>query len=264
MAANSELRGDVGLFGQAVNEDDVRQESRANEWADGARYIHWVGIVLLGFFLVSFLNALPPRFSDLTWQLNTIALVMNGGAGALLGALLVCVGRLFNTGDRQIQSRALLVRSLASWVAIGWLLLIPMQLFLGVRLINSQAGQEIGQIKTFERIATAVRNSNTEDELRAAMAQVPNQPPLPKLTVPLEIAKANLLAQFQKSVNAAKTRQDEGSSNRWQTWMKEAFRNSLQCLLLGTGFLAIGKNRILNPSAQASVPSKRSRSHSRA
>lgn len=247
-----------------VNEEDVRRENRTKEWADGARYIHWVGIILLGSFLLSLINALPPQFNDPTWQLNFISLLMNGGGSALLGALLICMGRLFNLGDRQIQSRALLVRTLASWVAIGWLLLIPLQLFLGVRLINSQAGKELDQIKTFERIARAVRNSTTEDELRAAMAQVPNTPPLPRLTVPLEIAKANLLTQFQKSINTVKNRLDETSSTRWQTWMKQAVRNSLQCLLLGMGYLALGKNRLLTPATAAITSSSgRSRSRSR-
>lgn len=243
-----------------MNEDDVRRENRAKEWADGARYIHWVGIVLLASFLLTFINAFPLQLNDLRWQLNFISLLMNGGGGALIGALLICMGRLFNLGDRQIQSRALLVRTLASWVAIGWLLLIPLQLFLGVRLINSQASKELGQIKTFERIARDVRNSTSEEELRAAMAKVPNTPPLPRLTVPLEIAKANLLNQFQKSINTVKNRLDESNSSRWKTWMQQAVRNSLQCVLLGMGYLAIGKNRLLTPTTQSNISPGRSRS----
>jgi hypothetical protein len=90
---------------------------------------------------------------------------------------------------------------------------------------------------------------------------MPNQPPLPQLTVPLDIGKANLLAQFQKAINTAKNRHQEGSSTRWQTWAREAFRNSLQSLLLGLGFLAIGKNRMFE--APASTPSRSSRSRSR-
>lgn len=260
MTPESDLLGASDLLDQAVSDDEVRREKRGIEWADGARFTHWVGIVLLGSFLVSLLNATPPKFSDPTWQLNVISLLISGGAGALLGSLLICLGRLFNLGDRQIQNRALLVRTLASWVAIGWLLLIPLQLFLGVRLINSQAGQELGQIQNLQRITRAVRNASNEAQLRAAMAQIPNQPPLPALTVPLEVAKANLLAQMQPRLNALKNRQEEGSSSRWQTWMKEALRNCLQCVLFGLGFLAIGKNRILAPASAKTTSSRRSRS----
>lgn len=259
MAANSELLGDMDFFGQEVNEEEVRRENRSREWADGARYIHWVGIVFLGVFLLSFLNAFPGRVNDLNWQLNLISLLMAGGAGSLLGSLLICVARLFNFSDRQIQNRALLVRTLASWVAIGWLLLIPLQLYLGVRLISSQSSKEINEIKTFESIARSVRNSTTEDELRAAMARVPNQPPLPRLSLPLEIAKANLLAQFQKNINSFKNRQEENSSKRWQTWMKELVRNTAQCSLLCIGYLALGKNRLFSTSTSASRTSSRSR-----
>ena len=263
MAADPEILNATGLFGQDANEEDVRRESRAKEWADGARFTHWVGIVLLGSFLVTLLNATPFKLADITWQLGFISLLMNSASTALLGTLLISLARLFNLGDRQIQNRALLVRTLASWVAIGWFLLIPLQLYLGVRLINSQAGQELGQIKTFEGIARSVRNASTEDELRAAIARIPNQPPLPRLTVPLEIAKANLLAQFQKTINTAKNRQERASSNRWQTWMQQAFRNSLQCIVIGLGFLAIGKNRLFAPSAQRNAAASRSSSRSR-
>jgi hypothetical protein len=243
VASESESFPETGLFGSNVLEEEVRRENLKKTWADGARYIHWVGLAFVASFLTSLFNALPPRFAEPTWQLNLITLMLNGGMGALLGALLISVAQLFNVGDRQVQNRALLVRTLASWVALGWLLLIPLQLFLGVRLINTQAGQEIAQIENLKGITRAVRNATTEQELRAAMAKVPNTPPLPSLTVPLEVAKANLLSQFQKNISTFENRQEQESSNRWQTWLKEALRNSLQCLVLATGFLAIGKNR---------------------
>ncbi len=266
MAQDSDLAAEAELWATATSEDDVRKESRSREFSDASRYTHWVGLALLGTFLVGLINALPLRITDQAWQLNLISILLNGGGVALLGALLICIARLFDFSDRQVQKRVELVRSLATWVAIGWLLLIPLQLFLGVRLINSQAGSELGQIQAIENISRAVRNANTEEELRTAMAQIPNQPPLPRLTVPLEVAKANLLAQFQKTINTAKNRQDEGSSSRWQNWMKEVFRNCLQCMMLSIGFLALGKNRILDrgPSRglgslwQGTIPSMRS------
>lgn len=265
MASDSDLLGASDLIDQSVNDEEVRKERRGIEWADAARFTHWVGIVLIGAFLVTLLNATPPKFADLTWQLGVITLLISGGTGALLGALLICLGRIFNLGDRQIQKRALLVRTLASWVAIGWLLLIPLQVWVGVRLINNQAGEEVRQIETLQRVARAIRNAANEDQLRAAMGQIPNQPPLPRLTVPLEVAKANLLGQMQPRINAAKNKQEEFSSQRWQTWMKELLRNGLQCALLGLGFLAIGKNRLLEPATakSSSPPPRRSRSRSK-
>lgn len=266
MATDVEGTGDVGLFGATVNPDDVENEAISKDWADGARITYWVGMVLLGTFLVGLLNAVPARFTDPSWQLNLISLILGNGGISLLGALLICIARLFNRKDQDIASRSRLVRTLATWVALGWLLLIPLQLFISVRLINSQARQEVTQIQNLEGIARAVRNATSEDDLRAALAKVPNQPPLPRLTIPLEIAKANLLAQFQKTINAAENRQKDGSSNRWQTWMREAFRNSLQSLILGVGFLAIGKNRVLNPGPTPIRPQgkRRGRSNSKA
>lgn len=248
---DAELFEGGGLFDEAAIPDDIRKEGSTREWAAGARYTFWVGVVLLGSFLTSLINAAPPRLADPTWQLNVIGLLLGSGGMALIGSLLLCLARVFNQSDRQIQNRALLVRKLATWVALGWLLLIPLQLFLGVRLINSQGSSELEQIRGIERVAKAVRDANSELELRQAMAQVPNQPPLPTLTVPLPVAKANLLAQFQKTINTAKNNQDQGSSNRLQIWLKEAFRNSIQSLLLALGFLALGKHRLLEDSSKS-------------
>lgn len=245
VSENAELQGDGGLFGDEITPDQIRKENNAREWASGARYTYWVGVALLGSFLTGLINAAPLRLLDPGWQLNLISLLLGGGGTALIGALLICLARLFDQSDRQIQNRAQLVRNLATWVALGWLLLIPLQLFLGVRLINSQISNELGQIQGLESVAKAVRDANSEFELRQAMARVPNQPPLPPLTVPLTVAKANLLAQFQKTINTAKNNQDLGSSNRLQIWLKEVFRNTLQSLMLALGFLAIGKHKLL-------------------
>ena len=246
MAREEDFLEGAGFIDDVVTQDDIRKESSAREWSLASRYAYWIGLVLLGSFLVGLINAAPPRLLDPAWQLNLIGLLLGSGVIALIGALLICLAKAFNPGDSQIQKRSHLVRTLAKWVALGWLLLIPLQLFLGVRLINSQGSTEIEQIRSLERVAKAVRDSNSEFELRQAMAQVPNQPPLPPLTVPLSVAKANLLAQFQKTINTAKNNQEQGSSNRLQTWLKEAFRNTLQSLLLTLGFLALGKERFLD------------------
>jgi hypothetical protein len=240
------------MFSELVNDDELRRESRTREWSDGARFIHWVGIVLLGTFLVKFFNAAPFTFTDPRWQLNFISLLASNGDEALLGALLICAGRLFNLNDRQVRNRALFVRTLSSWVALGWLLLIPLQLFLGVRIINSISTQEVEQIQIVQRASRAVAAATNEAELRAAVAQIPNQPPLPRLNVTLEVGKANVLAQFQRSINTLTNRQETESSNRWQTFMREAVRNSIQCLLYCLGFLALGKKRTLASSKAAS------------
>jgi len=245
MQNDAELFGNAHFLEDVVSQDEIRKETLIREWSAVSRYACWVGVVLLGSFLVGLINAAPPRLLDPAWQLNLIGLLLGSGGIALIGALLICLARLFNLSDSKLQKRAQFVRNAATWVAIGWFLLIPLQLFLGVRLINSKSSEEIQQIQSLERIAKAVRDANSEFELRQAMAQIPNQPPLPPLTVPLMVAKSNLLAQFQKTVNTAKNNQDLGSSNRLQVWMKEAFRNSLQSLLLSLGFLAIGKDKFI-------------------
>ena len=103
-------KGQLGAGSEEVTQEDLRRESRNHDWADAARFTHWVGVVLLGSTLVSLINATPLRLSDPAWQLNLISLLLSTGTFALLGALLICLGRLFNPNDLQIQKRASLVQ----------------------------------------------------------------------------------------------------------------------------------------------------------
>ncbi len=243
MARDHGLRQDSDVVPDSISESDLVKERRLKDRSDTSRFTFWVGVTLTGIFLLPLINLAPARFTDPVWQLNLISLLMSNGAWALLGVLLICLAHLLNDSDRMIRDRAKLMRNLASWIALGWLLLIPLQLFLSVRLINTLAAREIGEIQNVQRVNRLVSNATTEAEVRAALAQLPNQPPLPRLTVSVDIAKANLLGQIQRNINAAKNRQEQRASDRWQTWLKEAFRNALQCSLLALGFLAIGKKR---------------------
>jgi hypothetical protein len=237
------MQQDLEFLAESVGEEELAKERRLKEHADGARILYWVGVSFIGTSLVPLINLAPVRLSDPSWQLSVISLLMANGVWALLGALLICLARLLNGSDRTLRSRALLVRNLSSWVAVGWLLFIPLQLFMSMRVINSLAGQEIAEIQNFQRISRTVRNVTTEDQLRAALAEIPNQRPLPRLNVPVEVARTNILSQFQRNIIAAKNRQEQRTSDRWQIWLKESFRNSMQCLLLALGYLAIGKKR---------------------
>ena len=217
MAADHELHQEFDSLTEKVNDVELLQERRWKERADAARFTFWIGVSFIALFLVPLINLAPVRVREPAWKLNLISILMSSGMWALLAALLICLARQLNPSDHMIRNRALLVRNIASWVALGWLLLIPLQLFISVRLINTLSGQEIAEIQKFQRVSRIVSGANTEDDLRAAVAQIPNQPPMPRLTVPLEEAKTNLLGQLQSNINAAKNRQERRSSERWQT-----------------------------------------------
>lgn len=249
MASEQGFHQEFDLLVDSGSQAELLNERRLKERADAARFTFWVGVTLFGIYLLPLINLAPARFGDPAWQLNVITLLMSNGVWAMVGALLICLARLLNQGDRMIRNRALLVRNLASWVALGWLLLIPLQLFLSMRLINTLAGRELSEIQNVQRVSRLISSANTEEDVRAALSRIPNQQPLPRLTVSLDVAKTNILGQMQRNINAAKNRQEQRASLRWQTWLKEAFRNTLQCGLLAIGFLAIGKKRNVNISS---------------
>jgi hypothetical protein len=243
VAANQRTAGEFESLSETLQEGELLKERRWKDRADSARYTFWCGSALIAAFVIPLINVVPIQIKDPAWQLNLIGTLLNHGIWALLGVLLICLARLLNHNDRMIRDRALFMRTVASWLALGWLLLIPLQLFISVRLVNATNAAEIGEIQTLQRVSRQVSGANTEDELRLAVSRIPNQPPMPRLTVPVEMAKTNLLGQLQRNLNAAKNIQEQRSSKRWQSWLRDSMRNSLQCVILATGFLAIAKKR---------------------
>ena len=108
-----------------------------------------VGYCLIALFLLTLAgNFLPPRLLSPDWQLAVTSNLVDNGAYPLLGVVLVLLASSIDPSNERLSQRQALLRSLACWACIGYLLLAPLQAVVFSRGLN-QASIDLGrQVRT--------------------------------------------------------------------------------------------------------------------
>jgi hypothetical protein len=216
---------------------------RKRLWKECARYTGIGGWVLIGFSLNFLLfSSFPIRLAFPDWQLNLITGLLTTAPNILIGTLLVCIARLFDVQDGRLAKGTGFLRSTSSWLAILLALLIPIQIYLGVKLLRIQDGEGIATLRTWRKQFAIIQNINSESELRSFLASLPDTPRLPeKFDAPFPVVKQRGLDNFTARINALETRLQSEKSQRWSGFLPQALRNTIQALLMAIAFAAIGK-----------------------
>ncbi|MFN7896603.1 MAG: hypothetical protein ACK535_10220 [Cyanobacteriota bacterium] len=200
-------------------------------------------LALLGWLIVgSALNSIifasfPLRIATAVWQLNLIGSILSSSFNILIGSTLIIVAQLFNSRERTLQKWQLLVSRFAAWLAVLMLVIIPLQFILGLRALNQQtipAAQAIAKLKD---IAKGINNVNSEPELRAYVASLPNPPALPsKFDAAFPVIKERAIQNINAQINATANNAELQKSQALQVFLKEAVRNTAQAILMATAF----------------------------
>jgi hypothetical protein len=177
----------------------LAQESMSrSEWKNHefALVLHWVGVSLLAYFLVDLaFQAWPVALLKPLWLDQMSGFLMSRSTTPLLGALFVAAASELDPRSTSLAKRSALLRRLATWVAIGYLLLIPVQIYAGVKLLRSEQQDAAQLLSQASRAMKAIEASTTEAELRRAFEQIPGaKEPLPEqLPQPLSTLKGRLV-----------------------------------------------------------------------
>ena len=225
---------------------------------DIAQVMHWVGVAMLGFFLVSVgFQAWPVALLQPAWLQKMTTALMGGGMTSLTGALLLAAAHVVDPEAEHLAQRARLVRRLASWVAIGYLLLIPVQLYAGVQQLTEARRTQTKTIEQVREAVKAIEQSTTLEQLRKAYNRIPGRKPeLPaEINVPLNQLKDALSNRLEPNVNRAETQFNDRLNTVWQQWIATRFRDTLLLLMLFLGFAAIGRSSSGQPTLLESVSS---------
>ncbi|WP_216907439.1 hypothetical protein [Synechococcus sp. CCY 0621] len=217
---------------------------------DIAELLSTTGLVMVGYGLTALLFAcLPIRLLDPEWQLRASGAFSASGPFLLIGLLLVCLARSFNGSSQQLISRVKLLRSLSTWAAILYLLLVPIQLHAGVRLLQQKSGQEAQLQAQWSKFKAQLQATTSEQEVRSLLATLPQPVQLPaKLDIPLPVLKKQLFANVDSRFNALRYQTAEARSQRLQNFLGEASSNCLKTLLVALGFAAFAQGREGGPT----------------
>ncbi|MCS5700115.1 hypothetical protein NZK32_13810 [Cyanobium sp. FGCU-52] len=220
-----------------------------------ARQLRVFGIVLLVLYGANCLSdILPLQLLNPLWQIGVANSLVNNAGIAGTGVILL---HLANYVDQDTGSALALrktIAGLSTMAALGFLLLIPLQIsavtrgLLNVRVSLAQQVKSIDQ--QANRFRTEISNAATAPELEARMVAISGPVPGPEdLRRPLPELKQSLL----KLVDLESTRLKGNISSvslRDETWAlaEQTLRLSISALALALGFGVLAQHDVAFPT----------------
>ena len=222
---------------------EKRKKSMVKEIA--ARVASYCAIMLLASTIVSFsFNVLPIKLADPNWQLKIIAGTLTASPSILVAGLFLLLASAVDRQNRSLNQYMSDYIKFTSFWSIILLLSIPVQVFAGFRALNQQVEPVVTIVSDLKRYATGIRATQSEGELRQYLSSIPNGPKLPEqLGLPYETVKQRVLTNLQAKINSATTDIESQKRSSTQTFSLEAFRNSIQAILMFLAFSKINKLR---------------------
>ncbi len=225
-----------------------------------ADILQWVALALFIVFLAMLLAAmLPLEILDSRWQVRVISALLGNSSLPLIGVVLMIFANYLDDGLSPVGGNIRLLRRLAGFAAIGFLLLIPLQITAGNRLLNQQSGNEIGQLKVLQRAADSIRSANNEADLKNALRQLPGAPSnLDRpLGAPLPQVKAALISRLDPAVKRLQNQVEDAKKDRLQKALGIWIRDAGMAAGYAIGFAGLGSFKEQGSLLRSIVPSRR-------
>jgi hypothetical protein len=224
--------------------DSKTRESRIRFKKELAYALQWVSIALIGSFFITLIgNILPIQLMKPEWLDKLITSIRSGASFPLYGAISMMLARIFAPNDQTLIRRLRLVRRFAALMSIVFLLIIPLQIFAGLKIIGNLNVNENQGLAALQKSAAAIEKATTELEFRAALSIIPDVPPIPAsaFNQPIPVLKANFLRQLIPQIKRRETLIAEQKRNRTELFLSLSLRDILLSLLYALGFGAIAK-----------------------
>ena len=233
-----------------IHESDSERRSRLK--AKTAATIAVIGWLLIAFHLNAIIfSSFPLKLDTPEWQLNLIASLITASPSLLIGATLVALALVFDHSAQILKDWNLTVARAASWFAVVLVLLIPLQFYLGSRVLKNQTNSSTVAINKLKTIVKGLSAVNSEAELRAYVASLPNAPALPaKFDAAFPVIKQRAIDNIKAQINAGSESTALQKSESLQVFLKEAIRNTSLAILMAAAFSALAA---LNSRATNSI-----------
>ena len=202
---------------------------------------------------------LPLEILDSRWQVRVISALLGSSSLPLIGVVLMLLANYLDEDLSPFVSNIRLIRRLAGFAAIGFLLLIPLQITAGTRLLNQQSGNEVGQLKVLQAAADSIRSANNEEDLKNALRKLPGAPNnLDRpLGAPLPQVKTALISRLDPAVNRLQNQVEEAKKNRLQKALGVWIRDAGMAAGYAIGFSGLGSFKEQRSLLRTVLPNRR-------
>lgn len=200
-------------------------------------------LALLGWLIIGstlngmIFNSLPIKLTMPEWQLSLIGLLLNSTFPLLVGISLIVFAQFLNLNDQTLQRWKLLAARFAALFAVLLVLIIPLQFFLGQRILKQQATSTDEAVNNLQEIARRISDLNSEEQLRVYVDSLPNPISLPaKFDAAFPVIKNRAIENIKAQINAINNNAQLQKTEALQTFLKEAIRNAAHAILTATAF----------------------------
>ncbi|MFN7899635.1 MAG: hypothetical protein ACK5N0_08230 [Synechococcaceae cyanobacterium] len=204
-----------------------------------ARFLGRIGEALIFLFLVNTLfGVLPLQLFNAGWQERFAYLFRSSSHFPLLGSALIflCESQARSVGPPFFPLRR--IQNLAPLAALGFLLLIPVQInaiYTQIRDSDNQAQRTIRQV---DRQVNTLRNVNNLDQLQQLMSRVSPDIPLQPGESIVEI-RARLVDRGETDLARLRIAANNAKRNAIKKAVPDCIRDAMICLIYAIAFYGV-------------------------
>ena len=166
-----------------------------------------------------------------------IGFLLSSSFPLLVGISLIVFAQFLNLNDQTLQRWKLLAARFAALFAVLLVLIIPLQFFLGQRILKQQATSTDEAVNNLQEIARRISDLNSEEQLRVYVGSLPNPISLPaKFDAAFPVIKNRAIENIKAQINAINNNAQLQKTEALQTFLKEAIRNAAHAILTATAF----------------------------
>lgn len=211
--------------------------------------LSWVALTLFALYALVLLgDALPVRQMAPAWQLRLYSSVVNASSLPLMGLGLLHLSAHLAPDSDHLARRTRFFARLATPIAVGFLLLIPLQGFLFWQQSSTEVVVRIRQLERQERaiagLRQAIRSSSSAAELQQSLKALQGPMLTPsEQALPMPQLRAALNASLDQVDRALQSQRMALPAPDPLNQLMLILRNSAVCLALALGFAALAQRR---------------------
>jgi hypothetical protein len=199
--------------------------------------------LLIVFFGLLLKMVLPLALLQPAWQLRAADALRATSSVALLAVSLLMLAPVLSPDAPGLGGRVLWVRRLAILAALGFVLLVPLQISAVVREVGQTTAEESRRLRVIERVEASIARANSPDAIISSIAQIPGLPlpPPAAFNRPIPELRNALLAQLRPEIRSLEQRLAQLRRERLQSAIFIQLLDSLAALGYATAFAAVAR-----------------------
>lgn len=199
-----------------------------------------IGLMMIVVFALQVLfGAFPLQLKDPGWMLSNAFNLTNSAPLPLIGSSLILLAHQLDDRSEHLNRMLTRLERLALPVALGFLLLIPLQFYAGFRQIRNAEVDAIKTMADLRKVEQRISGATSSEQLGAIVRNLPGGAQVKVTEANLETIRSSLLQDLQPKMKRLETVASERKQAAIQTSLKDRIFQSLLALAFSSGFAAL-------------------------